>query len=395
MTDYIVRATAADSQIRAFAATTREMTEYARKVHEESPVACAALGRLMTAGAMMGAMMKGDKDLLTLQIRADGPLRGMTVTADAKGNVKGFAGNPQVMLPPNALGKLDVGGAVGHNKWDQMPPHLRPEKALLGIREALGLFTNLRPAKLYPALKGDCPLREDIVAKGFDIMMVRELTGGIYFGERGRREGKYGEEAYDTECYSKMEVERIARVAFETARKRNKNVISIDKANVLESSRLWREVVHEVAKDYPDVTLTDMLVDNAAMQLVKNPRQFDVVVTSNMFGDILSDEASQITGSIGMLPSASLGATKRGMYEPIHGSAPDIAGQNKANPIATILSAAMMLRYSFDLMDEAQAIEDAVDAYLNAGYRTADLAGEGVTPLSCTECTEKIIALLK
>lgn len=287
-----------------------------------------------------------------------------------------------------------VGGAVGHNKWDSMPPHLRPEKALLGIREALGLFTNLRPAKLYPALKGDCPLREDIVARGFDIMMVRELTGGIYFGERGRREGKYGAEAYDTECYSKMEIERIARVAFETARKRNKNVISIDKANVLESSRLWREVVHEVGKEYPDVTLTDMLVDNAAMQLVKNPRQFDVVVTSNMFGDILSDEASQITGSIGMLPSASLGATKRGMYEPIHGSAPDIAGQNKANPIATILSAAMMLRYSFDLMEEAKAIEDAVDRFLEAGYRTADIAGENVTPLSTTECTEKIIELL-
>lgn len=287
-----------------------------------------------------------------------------------------------------------VGGAVGHCKWDAMPPHLRPEKALLGIREALGLFTNLRPAKLYPALKGDCPLREDIVAKGFDIMMVRELTGGIYFGERGRRDGKYGAEAYDTECYSKMEVERIARVAFETARKRGKNVISIDKANVLESSRLWREVVHEIGKEYPDVTLTDMLVDNAAMQLVKNPRQFDVVVTSNMFGDILSDEASQITGSIGMLPSASLGATKRGMYEPIHGSAPDIAGQNKANPIATILSAAMMLRYSFDLMDEAKAIEDAVDAFLNAGFRTADLAGEGVTPMSTTECTAKIISLL-
>ena len=287
-----------------------------------------------------------------------------------------------------------VGGAVGHSKRDAMPPHLRPEKALLGIREALGLFTNLRPAKLYPALKGDCPLREDIVAKGFDIMMVRELTGGIYFGERGRRTGKYGEEAYDTECYSRMEIERIAKVAFETAQKRNKNVISIDKANVLESSRLWREVVHEVAKDYPDVTCTDMLVDNAAMQLVKNPRQFDVVVTSNMFGDILSDEASQITGSIGMLPSASLGSTKRGLYEPIHGSAPDIAGQNKANPIATILSAAMMLRYSFGLMDEAKAIEDAVDKYLEAGYRTADLAKEGVTPLSCTECTEKIIELL-
>ena len=373
MTDYIVRATAADSQIRAFAATTREMTEYARKVHEESPVACAALGRLMTAGAMMGAMMKGDKDLLTLQIRADGPLRGMTVTADAKGNVKGFAGNPQVMLPPNALGKLDVGGAVGHNKWDQMPPHLRPEKALLGIREALGLFTNLRPAKLYPALKGDCPLREDIVAKGFDIMMVRELTGGIYFGERGRREGKYGEEAYDTECYSKMEVERIARVAFETAQKRNKNVISIDKANVLESSRLWREVVHEVAKDYPEVSYEHMLVDNCAMQLVKDPAQFDVILTENMFGDILSDEASMITGSIGMLSSASLAEGKFGLYEPSHGSAPDIAGKGIANPIATILSAAMMLRYTFDLDKEADAIEAAVKQVLKDGYRTIDI----------------------
>ena len=287
-------------------------------------------------------------------------------------------------------------GAVGGPKWGHASdPEKRPETALLSIRRDLGLYANLRPAVLRPAMADACPLKKETAEKGIDLMMVRELTGGIYFGERGRREGKYGEEAYDTECYSKMEVERIARVAFETAQKRNKNVISIDKANVLESSRLWREVVHEVAKDYPDVTLTDMLVDNAAMQLVKNPRQFDVVVTSNMFGDILSDEASQITGSIGMLPSASLGATKRGMYEPIHGSAPDIAGQNKANPIATILSAAMMLRYSFDLMDEAQAIEDAVDAYLNAGYRTADLAGEGVTPLSCTECTEKIIALLK
>ena len=286
-------------------------------------------------------------------------------------------------------------GAVGGPRWDNLPGDQRPEKALLGIRAALGLFTNLRPAKLYKALKDSCPLRPDIVENGFDLMMVRELTGGIYFGERGRREGKYAEEAYDTECYSKMEIERIAKVAFETARKRNKNVISIDKANVLESSRLWRATVHEIAKDYPDVTCTDMLVDNAAMQLVKNPAQFDVVVTSNMFGDILSDESSQITGSIGMLPSASLGSTKRGMYEPIHGSAPDIAGQNKANPIATILSASMMLRYSFDLDKEADAIDAAVDKFLEMGYRTADLAGNtGVKPLSTTEVTAKILELL-
>mgnify|MGYP003227601889 FL=1 len=286
-------------------------------------------------------------------------------------------------------------GAVGGPRWDNLPGDQRPEKALLGIRAALGLFTNLRPAKLYKALKDSCPLRPDIVENGFDLMMVRELTGGIYFGERGRREGKYGEEAYDTECYSKMEIERIAKVAFETARKRNKNVISIDKANVLESSRLWRATVHEIAKDYPDVTCTDMLVDNAAMQLVKNPAQFDVVVTSNMFGDILSDESSQITGTIGMLPSASLGSTKRGMYEPIHGSAPDIAGQNKANPIATILSASMMLRYSFDLDKEADAIDAAVDKFLEMGYRTADLAGNtGVKPLSTTEVTAKILELL-
>lgn len=283
-------------------------------------------------------------------------------------------------------------GAVGGPKWDNLPGNLRPEKALLGIRSALGLFTNLRPAKLYPALKGASPLREDIVAKGFDIMMVRELTGGIYFGERGRREGKYGPEAYDTEAYSVMEIERIAHVAFKSAMLRGKNVISIDKANVLESSRLWRETVHRVAKEYPEVTCTDMLVDNAAMQLVKNPRQFDVVVTSNMFGDILSDESSQITGSIGLLASASLGEGTRGLYEPIHGSAPDIAGQNKANPIATILSAAMMLRFSFGLEEEAACIEKAVDAVLEAGWRTADICGDtGVQPLSCTEMTEKIL----
>ena len=219
-------------------------------------------------------------------------------------------------------------GAVGGYKWDNLSGDKRPEKALLGIRSALGLFTNLRPAKLYPALKDASPLRQDIVSKGFDLVIVRELTGGIYFGERGYRDGKYGNEAYDTEAYSEMEIRRIAKVAFETAMKRGKNLISIDKANVLETSRLWRKIMHEMAKDYPEVTVTDMLVDNAAMQLVKNPKQFDVVVTSNMFGDILSDEASQITGSIGMLPSASLGETKRGMYEPIHGSAPDIAGQN-------------------------------------------------------------------
>ena len=283
-------------------------------------------------------------------------------------------------------------GAVGGPKWDTLPGNQRPEKALLGIRSAMGLYTNLRPAKLYPALKDASPLRADIVEKGFDIMMVRELTGGIYFGERGRREGKYGPEAYDTEAYSVMEIERIAKVAFETARKRNKKVISVDKANVLESSRLWRETVHRIAQDYPDVECTDMLVDNTAMQIVRNPAQFDVVVTSNMFGDILSDEASQITGSIGMLASASLGDTTRGLYEPIHGSAPDIAGQNRANPIATILSTAMMLRYSFSLMEEADCIENAVNKVLDKGYRTADLAmGKDIPTLSCTEITEKIL----
>ena len=281
-------------------------------------------------------------------------------------------------------------GAVGGPKWDTLPGNKRPEKALLGIRSAMGLFTNLRPAKLYPALKGDCPLREDIVANGFDIMIVRELTGGIYFGERGLRQGKYGEEAYDTECYSRMEIERIARVAYETAQKRNGKLTSIDKANVLESSRLWRKVVHELEANYKDVECVDMLVDNAAMQLVRNPAQFDVIVTSNMFGDILSDEASQITGSIGMLPSASLGDNTRGLYEPIHGSAPDIAGMNIANPIATILSGAMMLLYSFNLKEESEAIVNAVDKVLEAGYRTKDLA-HGGDFLTTTEITDKII----
>ena len=284
-------------------------------------------------------------------------------------------------------------GAVGGPKWDTLPGNMRPEKALLGIREAMGLFTNLRPAKLYPALKDECPLRADIVEAGFDIMIVRELTGGIYFGERGYRDGRYGEEAYDTECYSRMEIERIVRVAFEAAMKRNKRLVSIDKANVLDTSRLWRKIVHEIAAEYPEVVCTDMLVDNAAMQLVRNPAQFDVIVTTNMFGDILSDEASQITGSIGMLPSASLNETTRGLYEPIHGSAPDIAGQNKANPIATILSAAMMLLYSFGLNEESDAIVSAVDKVLNDGYRTADLA-HGGDALSTTEITDKIIEKL-
>ena len=281
-------------------------------------------------------------------------------------------------------------GAVGGPKWDNLAGNIRPEKALLGIREAMGLFTNLRPAKLYPALKDECPLRADIVENGFDIMIVRELTGGIYFGERGYRQGKYGEEAYDTESYSRMEIERIVRVAFETARKRRKKLTSIDKANVLETSRLWRKIVREISAEYPDVEVSDMLVDNAAMQLVRNPSQFDVIVTSNMFGDILSDEASQITGSIGMLPSASLGDTTRGLYEPIHGSAPDIAGQNKANPIATILSAAMMLLYAFNETQASEDIVRAVDKTLLDGYRTADLVRGGAA-LSTTQMTEKII----
>ena len=282
-------------------------------------------------------------------------------------------------------------GAVGGPKWDSMPADKRPEKALLGLRSALELYTNLRPAKLYPALRGDCPLREDIAGKGFDMVIVRELTGGIYFGERGRREGKYGPEAYDTEAYSVMEVERIARVAFETASKRRKKLISIDKANVLETSRLWRETVHRIASDYPDIELKDMLVDNAAMQLVRDPSQFDVVVTSNMFGDILSDEASQITGSIGLLPSASLGSTARGLYEPIHGSAPDIAGMGIANPIATILSAAMMLKYSFDLGEAANDIEAAVDKVLNTGLRTKDIAPRDREFLTTSQMTDAIL----
>ncbi|NLZ25350.1 MAG: 3-isopropylmalate dehydrogenase [Clostridiales bacterium] len=285
--------------------------------------------------------------------------------------------------------------AVGGYKWDTLPGHLRPERALLGIRKSMGLFANIRPARLNPYLKDACPLRAEAADKGFDMIIVRELTGGIYYGARGRRNGEGGEEAFDTECYSEKEVERIARVAFNLAMGRRKKVTSIDKANVLESSRLWREVVHRVAKEYSEVECSDMLVDNAAMQLIKNPSQFDVIVTSNMFGDILSDEASQLTGSIGMLPSASLGEGKVGLYEPIHGSAPDIAGTDTVNPLATVLSVAMMLRLSLGLEKEAQAVEEAVDSVLKNGYRTRDILNNGTSPLKCTEMTRKLIEEIK
>ena len=269
-------------------------------------------------------------------------------------------------------------GAVGGWKWDNLPGDQRPERALLGLRKELGLFANLRPALLFEQLADASPLKPEILAGGLDIVVVRELTGGIYFGEKGFRDTDLGPAAYDVEQYAEEEVRRIAKVAFDMAMKRSKHVTSVDKANVLESSRLWRRVVAEVAQDYPEVTLDNLYVDNAAMQLVRNPRQFDVIVTSNIFGDILSDEASQITGSIGMLPSASLAQGNFGMYEPVHGSAPDIAGQDKANPMATILSAAMMLRYTFGLGKEADAVENAVKAVLDQGYRTPDLfAGEG------------------
>ena len=286
-------------------------------------------------------------------------------------------------------------GAVGGPKWDSVPNNMRPEKALLGLRKALGLYTNLRPAAIQPALAGACVLRPDIAAKGFDLMIVRELTGGIYFGERGRNES--GDAAFDTEAYSVMEIERVARRAFETARKRKGHLTSVDKANVLETSRLWRETVHRLGEtEYPDVRLDDMYVDNAAMQIVRDPSFFDVLVTSNMFGDILSDEASQVTGSIGLLASASLGDSSRGMYEPIHGSAPDIAGKDLANPIATILSAAMMLRYSFDLAEEADYIEKAVADVLEEGWRTADIKAPGQEDwLRGSEMKDKILGKLK
>lgn len=281
-------------------------------------------------------------------------------------------------------------GAVGGPKWDSLPGDKRPERALLGIRKELGLFANLRPAIMFDELKDACPIRPEKVEGGLDLLVVRELTGGIYFGERGYKDTNMGKAAYDIEQYSEGEVKRIAEVAFDMAMKRNKKVTSVDKANVLESSRLWRKTVAEVTKNYPEVELENFYVDNTAMQLVYNPKQFDVIVTSNIFGDILSDEASMITGSLGMLPSASLAEGNFGMYEPVHGSAPDIAGTGKANPMATILSAAMMLKYTFGLSDEADAIESAVKKTLAAGYRTPDIMSEGKTPAT----TEQIGSLI-
>ena len=284
-----------------------------------------------------------------------------------------------------------VGGNVGNSKWYDVAPNLRPEAGLLKIRKELELFANIRPAYLYDELKDACPLKNEIIGDGFDMVIMRELTGGLYFGERHTEEVNGVRKATDILTYDENEIRRIAIKAFEIAMKRNKRVISVDKANVLDSSRLWRKVVKEVSVDYPEVTLTDMLVDNCAMQLVMNPGQFDVILTENMFGDILSDEASMITGSIGMLSSASLGKTKLGLYEPSHGSAPDIAGKDIANPIATILSAAMMLRYSFDLDKEANAVEAAVRQVLKEDYRTGDIMSDGKKKVSTTQMGNLVV----
>ncbi|MDE6387116.1 MAG: 3-isopropylmalate dehydrogenase [Lachnospiraceae bacterium] len=278
-----------------------------------------------------------------------------------------------------------IGGDTTTSPWYKLAPNLRPEAGLLAIRKELNLFANLRPAVLYDELVGACPLKEEISAAGFDMLIMRELTGGLYFGEKKILDENGVRSAVDTLVYDEHEIRRIAIKGFDIAMKRRKKVTSVDKANVLASSRLWRSVVNEVAKDYPEVTLEHMLVDNCAMQLVKDPTQFDVILTENMFGDILSDEASMVTGSIGMLASASLNDTKFGLYEPSHGSAPDIAGKDIANPIATILSAAMMLRYSFDLDREADAIENAVRQVLKDGYRTIDIMSEGCTQVGCKE----------
>ena len=284
-------------------------------------------------------------------------------------------------------------GAVGGPKWDDCPASIRPEKALLAVRKELGLFANLRPTKLFSQLAGSSPLKN--VGGGIDLLIVRELTGGVYFGEK--KSWTEGGEAVasDLMIYSEHEIERIGRVAFETAMKRGRRLASVDKANVLETSRLWRRIMHRLAEEYPEVEYSDILVDNTAMQLIKNPTQFDVIVTENMFGDILSDEASMLTGSIGMMPSASLSEGTRGMYEPIHGSAPDIAGQDIANPLGTILSAAMMLRYSFDMAAEADAIEKAVSETLDAGIRTGDIMQDGCRRVGCREMGDEVTKRIK
>ncbi len=285
----------------------------------------------------------------------------------------------------NAVLMGSIGGDAATSPWYKLEPSKRPEAGLLKIRKELNLFANLRPAYLYRELKEACPLRDEIIGDGFDMMIMRELTGGLYFGARSTVEENGVRKATDTLTYDEKEIRRIAKRGFDIARKRRKKVTSVDKANVLDSSRLWRAVVEEVAKDYPDVTLEHMLVDNCAMQLVRDPKQFDVILTENMFGDILSDEASMVTGSIGMLSSASLNETKFGLYEPSHGSAPDIAGKDLANPIATILSAAMMLRFSLDLDDAAAAVEEAVKQVLKEGYRTGDIYSEGCTRVGTAE----------
>ena len=301
---------------------------------------------------------------------------------------------PQAMLDKCLAADSVLLGAVGGPKWEGLPGPQRPEKGLLRLRAGMGLYSNLRPAKLWPQLAQASPLKPSIVEKGIDFLVVRELISGIYFGEHKTVEQNGEKVATDVMLYAEHEIERIGRIAFETAMKRRKKVTCVDKANVLDSSRLWRAVLHRIKEEYPEVEYGEMFVDNASMQLVKDPSQFDVIVTGNMFGDILSDEASMLTGTIGMIPSSSLGDGTRGMYEPIHGSAPDIAGQNKANPIGTILSAAMMLKYSFGMDAEAAAVEAAVEQALNDGLRTADMMAEGCTPATCSEMGDAIAARL-
>lgn len=301
---------------------------------------------------------------------------------------------PKEMLEKCLASDSVLLGAVGGPKWDNVPGDKRPEKGLLALRGGMGLYSNNRPAKIWSQLSQASPLKESIVDKGIDFIIVRELIGGVYFGSHTTAEKDGEPVATDIMEYSEHEIERIGRIGFETAMKRGRKLTSVDKANVLDTSRLWRKVMHRLSSEYPEVEYSDMLVDNAAMQIVKDPSQFDVIVTENLFGDILSDEASMITGSIGMIPSSSLGDTSCGLYEPIHGSAPDIAGQNKANPIGTILSAAMMCRFSFDMAEEADAIEAAVNKALDEGLRTGDIMQEGCTPVGCKEMGDAILSYL-